>query len=107
MLSIDVKTLRMQSSSTGSKESEARDSASVASAPHLVAFSLQPHVQELRKNENGREPRLTTEAAPSPPRAAGSRDVAGERTWLEAAAASSRSPLTPPSRSPDEWLSQT
>lgn len=90
----------------GSEDSEARDSASVASAPHLAALSLQPHVQEVRKNEIGREPRLTTEAAPSPPQAAGSRDVAGERTWLEAAAASSRSPLTPPSCSP-EWLFQT
>lgn len=51
----------------GSEESEALGSASVASAPHLVAFSPQPHMQKLRKEENGREPRLTMEAAPPPP----------------------------------------
>ena len=62
----------------GSEESEALGSASVASAPHLMAFSPQPHMQKLRKEENGREPRLTMEAAPPPadsPRAAASGDV--------------------------------
>lgn len=60
----------------GSEESGALHSTSVTSAPHLQAFSLQPHVQELRKNWNRRES--------VPLEAVGPRYVSEESMWLKA-----------------------
>lgn len=85
----------------GSEESGALDSASAASAPHLQAFSLQPHVQELRKYQAGRESRLTAEADPLPGRWLVPDNVAEESMGLEADVHPLISVPSPPSCSPE------